>query len=275
MTSVQDWVRLARTAKLIDEAIVLDSVWTRQLAGPIREQDRPDLIDLGGRLAILVSDIAGSLEHVEAWAREDPAGLGASIDQALEFADGSLGMQAAADLRLDFPPTEWAGILLAATRAIREEAPSERAALERKIRRIQEGEVEIGDLGLRILRACHVIKAAIECAAPVAILAGVTLTPAAGAVLLIAAAVAGLAVALLEPAPPSAAPTVQQILDWNAEFKRREAELREWLVANRGLKVEDARHWVAKWRNEASLGRVAFDHDYGTNGRSWIAAQIP
>ncbi len=225
MTSASEWVRLARTANLINNAIVLDSVWTRQLAGPISEQDRPDLIELGGQLANLVRDIAGSLDPVEAWASKDPAGLGLAVDQALEFAERALGMEAAAELRLDFAPAEWAGIVLAATAAIREEARGETDALERKVGRIREGESEIGDFGPRILRACHVIKAVIECAAPVALLAGFTVSPAAGALLLIAAAVAGLAVALLEPAPASAAPTVQQIVDGKAELVRREAEI--------------------------------------------------
>jgi hypothetical protein len=280
MTSVSEWVRLARTANLIDNAIVLDSIWTRQLAGPISEQDRPDLIELGVQLANLVRDIAGSLDRVDAWANEDAAGLGAAVDRALEFAESALGMEVAAELRLDYPPAEWARIVLRATAAIREETSDETQTLERKVERILAGESEVGDLGLRVLRACHVIKAAIECAAPAALLAGVTLSPATGAMLLIAAAVAGLAVALQEttptqePTPTNAAPTVQQIVDQNAELKRREGEIREWLVDHRGLTHVEARHWVARWRIEASLGRVVFDQDYGASGRTWIVAQI-
>jgi hypothetical protein len=195
-TASQRW-QLVRTANLIDRIVLLDGVWTGELAGEIADNDRSSVIDLGKEIAGLVRDLAVALQPVRRWATEDPHELGAVVDRTLQFAEQSPTPGLATELRRDHFPASWAGIVIEAVGILEQDTTAEIGLLEGKLARLERGDSTIGDLRKRYLAAGLIVACVIGCIPSAAILAGVAVSPTAGALLGIAGNVARLGAGML------------------------------------------------------------------------------
>lgn len=198
MTNAAERQELAWTASRIQQVVLLDSLLTGELAGTVAEDDRATVVRAGSELSGLVGAIPGYLEPVKRWATEEPDELDEIVDRALQAVENTLGL-GAAQLRRDFPRESWAHIVLDAIEVLEAGADAEVLELDRKLELLAGGMAGVeGDLGRRFLAGCAILIFVIGCIGPVAVLAGLTIPPAASAILAIAGPAVGLATILGE-----------------------------------------------------------------------------